>query len=497
MNRQKYGIPPIYSLLFIKKESTPHFFSLNLQYTDRTPFTYTAKTRFNVMEWKQLISYKRFGKEDNHKLRSERRTEFQRDYDRLIFSAPFRRMQNKTQVFPLPGSIFVHNRLTHSLEVSSVGRSLGTDVARELIERHPDLANSEISTIGAIVSAACLAHDMGNPPFGHSGERAICSFFSEGKGRMIKDYRTANGDQLTEGEWHDITRFDGNANTFRMLTHQFGGRRPGGFVMTYSTLASIVKYPYSSSLCGKKFKFGFFESEREDFLKIATELGMPCSEENGSLRSVRHPLVYLVEAADDICYEIMDIEDAFKLRLLSAQETMDLFLEFFSEESRKELLAAYPETTDESDRIAYFRSCVINALEQACVRLFVDHEDELLAGTFEGTLIGHLPEPLKSAYKHCEKIAKSRIYLSKEVTDIDLAGYHIIYTLLELMIDAVLEPEKAYSQLLLGQVSNQYQLRAERLSDRIMAVLDYISGMTDVYALDLYRKINGHSLPSV
>lgn len=450
-----------------------------------------------TMDWKQLISDKRFGKEASHKQRSERRTEFQRDFDRLIFSAPFRRMQNKTQVFPLPGSIFVHNRLTHSLEVSSVGRSLGTDVARELLQKHPELRRTEISPIAEIVSAACLAHDMGNPPFGHSGEKAIRSFFSEGKGRMLKDYQSAEGERLTEGEWNDITRFDGNANTFRVLTHQFSGRRPGGFVMTYSTLAAIVKYPYSSSLCGEKHKFGFFESEQADFRKIADELGMPCREEAGGLRSVRHPLVYLVEAADDICYEIMDIEDAFKLRLLSAEETYDLILSFFDDETRTHLLEAYPDTTDRSDRIAYFRSYAINALEQACVCTFVEHEDEILTGTFEGSLISHLPEPLRSAYRQCEEVAYRRIYQSKEVTDIDLAGYRIIYTLLELMTDAVLEPQKAYSQLLLGQVSAQYQLRAPRLADRIMAMLDYISGMTDVYALDLFRKINGHSLPSV
>lgn len=449
------------------------------------------------MNWKQLISYQRFGKEGLHKASSERRTEFQRDYDRLIFSSPFRRMQNKTQVFPLPGSVFVHNRLTHSLEVSSVGRSLGTDIARELTERHPELASSEIGTIGAIVSAACLAHDMGNPPFGHSGERAICSFFSEGKGKMLKDYRSPEGEQLTAGEWNDITRFDGNANTFRLLTHQFGGRRPGGFVMTYSTLAAIIKYPYSSSLCQQKNKFGFFESEKEDFIKIATTLGLPLQEENGGVRSCRHPLVYLVEAADDICYEVMDIEDAFKLRLLSAEETLSLYLGFFSENTRQELLSAYPETTDVSDRIAYFRSCVINALERACVRIFVDHEEEILEGTFTGTLISHLPERLLSAYRHCEEVARNRIYQSKEVTDIDLAGYHILYTLLEMMIDAVLEPEKAYSRLLLSQVSEQYQVHSPRLAERIMAVLDYISGMTDVYALDLYRKINGHSLPNI
>lgn len=450
------------------------------------------------MDWKQLISYKRFGKEEAHKPFQEKRTEFQRDYDRLIFSAPFRRMQNKTQVFPLPGSVFVHNRLTHSLEVSSVGRSLGTDVARELTQRRPTAADDGISAIGSIVSAACLAHDMGNPPFGHSGERAIRSYFSEGKGRRLKDYVAPDGDRLTEAQWADLTRFDGNANTFRLLTHQFDGRRRGGFVMTYSTLASVVKYPYSSALSGKKSKFGFFESEREDFLRIACELGIPCSTlPDGAVRAARHPLVYLVEAADDICYEIMDIEDAFKLRLLSGQETLELFMAFFTPDVQAGLMQAYPATTDTSDRVAYFRSCVINALEQACVHTFVENEEAILNATFTGSLIDRLPEPLGSAYRACEDVARHRIYCCKEVTDIDLAGYHIIYTLLELMTDAVLEPEKAYSQLLLGQVSGQYQLRAPRLADRIMAVLDYLSGMTDVYALDLYRKINGHSLPSV
>ena len=444
-----------------------------------------------------MISDKRLGKEDSSTQSPERRTEFQRDFDRLIFSAPFRRMQNKTQVFPLPGSIFVHNRLTHSLEVSSVGRSLGTDVARELILRHPELASAGLQDMGAIVSAACLAHDMGNPPFGHSGERAIRTFFSEGKGKMLTEYMSENGDKLSEKEWADLTRFDGNANTFRLLTHQFGGRRRGGFVMTYSTLASIVKYPYESSLAGKKAKFGFFASETEDYRKIADELGIPYTFEDGALRAVRHPFVYLVEAADDICYEIMDIEDAFKLRLLSNEETQTLLLGFFDEETQNNLLKNYPEGTDNGDRIAYLRSCVINSLENACVDIFMTHETEILAGTFQGSLISHLPEHLKTAYKTCEQVAKSRIYSSKEVTDIDLAGYHIIYTLLELMTDAVLEPQKAYSQLLLGQVSSQYQLHAPRLADRIMAVLDYISGMTDVYALDLYRKINGHSLPSI
>ena len=226
------------------------------------------------MDWQTLISSKRLGKEDKPKPLEERRTEFQRDYDRLIFSAAFRRMQNKTQVFPLPGSVFVHNRLTHSLEVSSVGRSLGTDVSRELIVRHPELAETEVTSLGAIVSAACLAHDMGNPPFGHSGERAIRTYFSEGNGRQWRSLITHDGRCLSEAEWLDITRFDGNANTFRLLTHHFNGRRRGGFVMTYATLASIVKYPYGSDGARRKPKFGFFEAERATYLHIADALGL-------------------------------------------------------------------------------------------------------------------------------------------------------------------------------------------------------------------------------
>ena len=448
------------------------------------------------MKWTTLISDKRFGKETAKPVSTEQRTDFQRDYDRLIFSPPFRRMQNKTQVFPLPGSIFVHNRLTHSLEVSSVGRSLGADVCRALTPRHPEAA-AALQATPPIVSAACLAHDMGNPPFGHSGEKAICSFFSEGRGARLRDYVSPEGEKLTDALWSDITHFDGNANTFRLLTHQFAGRRQGGFVMTYATLAAIVKYPYSSALSPKPGKFGFFETEKDDFLRIARELGMPCTVTPQGVSSVRHPLVYLVEAADDICYEIMDVEDAFKLRLLSAEETISLFMDFFDAQTQRDILAAYPATTDKGDHIAYLRSCVINALERACVKVFVDHEEDLLAGTFEGSLIGRLPSPLREAFGNVGQLARRRIYNCKEVTDIDLAGYHIIYTLLDLLTEAVLAPEKAYSRLLLSQASPQYELTHPSLTCRIMGVLDYISGMTDVFALDLYRKINGHSLPGV
>lgn len=443
------------------------------------------------MNWRQLISNKRFGLEDLHEARKDDRTEFQRDYDRLIFSAPFRRLQNKTQVFPLPGSIFVHNRLTHSLEVSCVGRSLGSTIAIQLLAKHPELTDTHISEIGAIVSAACLAHDLGNPPFGHSGERAISTYFSEGKGLTLKEL-------LSSMEWEDLTHFEGNANAFRLLTHQFKGRRKGGFVMTYSTLASIVKYPYSSQLAGKKSKFGFFITEEDDYRKIADELGIiRVSEEGEAPKYVRHPLVFLVEAADDICYQMMDIEDAHKLKLLTTRETIELFESFFDEKKKNRAKDIYKIVTDTNEQIAYLRASVIGILVNECARVFIENEEAILNGTFEGALIKHIGDPYREAYNHCSEVAIHKIYRSRDVLDIELAGFHVISTLLDLMIDAVLSPEKAYSQLLINRVSSQYDIHSKTLYGRIQAVLDYISGMTDVFALDLYRKIKGNSLPAV
>ena len=445
------------------------------------------------MEWKQLISNKRFGQEHKHAERHDDRSEFKRDYDRLIFSSAFRRLQNKTQVFPLPGSIFVHNRLTHSLEVASVGMSIGNDISRRVIQKRPKLKDTLVEEIGTIVSAACLAHDLGNPPFGHSGEKAIQTFFSEGPGQKIKS-------MVSSEFWDDITHFEGNANAFRILTHRFKGRRQGGFVMTYSMLASIVKYPFASGLAGNHGKFGFFASETESYRKIADELGIFCKSAPGEpLKYARHPLVYMVEAADDICYEIMDIEDSHKLKILSFAETEHLLLSFFDEDIQQKIRQRIidEEMTDENEKVVYMRASVIGKLENECVAAFLAHEEEILAGTFEGSLIDHISERQKKAYKECEKISYSKIYQSKPVLDIELSGYQIMATLMEVFIEAAVNPSRFYSKQLLRRVSSQYDIENENLEERIMAVIDYISGMTDIYALDIYQKINGISLPIV
>ncbi|MBR1415959.1 MAG: dNTP triphosphohydrolase [Prevotella sp.] len=440
------------------------------------------------MNWLQLISNCRLGQEHRHPERHDDRTEFKRDYDRLIFSAPFRRLQNKTQVFPLPGSVFVHNRLTHSLEVASVGMSLGSDVARHLCAKNPDFIDSLVPEIGQIVATACLAHDLGNPPFGHSGEKAIQTFFTEGKGLYLKD-------RVSPDFWSDITRFDGNANAFRLLTHSFKGRRQGGFAMTYSTLASIVKYPFPSRVA-KKNKFGFFTTERADYEAVADRLGIARLDDD---HWARYPLVYLVEAADDICYEIMDLEDAYKLKILTYDETAQLMLSFFDEMGQNRILQRISdeELSDPNEKIQYLRACVIGLLENECVATFVAHEDEILSGAFQGSLIDHISPVPCEAYRHCTVLSRARIYKSQPVLDVELSGYRIMATLMELMVEAIEHPDRYYSQQLIGRVSSQYDISNPELEPRLMAVIDYISGMTDVYALDVYQKICGISLPIV
>lgn len=443
-----------------------------------------------IMEWKKLLSSKRFGMEEFHDDRKHDRSDFQRDYDRLIFSSPFRRLQNKTQVFPLPGSVFVHNRLTHSLEVSSVGRSMSLIVSRALRSKYPD-STAAIEEIGSIVAAACLAHDLGNPPFGHAGEKAISTYFSEGKGQSLYHKVVKEG-----GRWEDFINFDGNANSIRLLTHQFVGRRKGGFAMTYSTLASIVKYPYSSELAHGKGKFGFFQAEEQDLIKLAEELGIPHLQEQ-PLKLSRYPLVYLVEAADDICYKIMDIEDAHKLHILSTEKTIELFMNFFPTERQEKMRKTMTMVDDVNEQLSYLRSNVIGLLVNECAQVFIDNENAILAGTFEKTLINHISEQANSAYEICTKYSVKFIYKAKDVLDIELAGHQIIGFLLDTFMNAIEDPSREYSKLLLRRIPEQYEVYDECLYTRVLAVLDYISGMTDVYALDLYRKITGMSLPAV
>ena len=441
------------------------------------------------MSWSRLICDKRLGLEHYNDSNSGGiRSDFQRDYDRLIFSSPFRRLQNKTQVFPLPGSIFVHNRLTHSLEVSSVGKSLAREVSKRLKRKYSGEEWAyKLDDISEIVSAACLAHDLGNPPFGHSGEKAISSFFSEGEGAELKSL-------FTSDEWRDLIHFEGNANSFRQLVHQFAGRRPGGFAMTYSMLASIVKYPYSSSHANEKGKFGFFTSEKAVFAKIADELGII---KKGEDFYVRHPLVYLVEAADDICYQVMDLEDAHKLKIVNTRETLELMLGFFPEVRKARMQEIMAGVSDKNEKVGYLRSCIIGTLVQECAEAFVLHEEEILAGEFEGCLIDHISRLTKDAYRACSDLAYEKIYRASSVVEIDLAGNQIIAFLMKKLIDAVRYPEKNYSQLLLNKVPQQYEVHAPSLFGKIQAVLDHMSAMTDVYALDLYRKLNGMSLPAV
>ena len=443
------------------------------------------------MNWNQLLSTKRLGMEEwKTSARPEDRTQFQRDYDRIIFSSPFRRMQNKTQVFPLPEHIFVHNRLTHSLEVASVGRSLGNLLSEKVTAEFPE--NPLVSEIGTIVSAACLAHDLGNPPFGHSGESAISNFFQNGAGKEFQN-------RLAPAEWSDFVRFDGNANALRLLTHQFNGKRPGGFALTYPTLASIVKYPFESPLATKQ-KFGFFQSEKEDYSKIATELQIP-QPESEHLSFQRYPLVFLVEAADDICYQIMDLEDACKLGILSYERVKELFLNFYDFTEDKKALKSIEETlnrvTDKNEQISYLRAGVIGKLIHESMRIFEENYETILVGNFNRSLVGSLQNKKAAAMKLVKEVSFSEVYAHRTVVEIEIAGYKIFGTLLEEFVGAAINPDNKYNQKILSLLPEQYRPQSDSLYHKIQSAVDFISGMTDIFALDLYRKIKGISLPGV
>ena len=444
------------------------------------------------MNWNQLLSTTRLGQEEYNGNIKHSRTQFQRDYDRIIFSSPFRRMQNKTQVFPLPGSVFVHNRLTHSLEVASVGRSLGSMFVEKAESEGLEIGNPLFQEIGSVVSAACLAHDMGNPPFGHSGEDAISRFF-----KKSTDQRWEK--ELTEGEYKDFTQFDGNANAFRLLSHQFNGRREGGFALTYTTLASFVKYPYESVLTNKP-KFGFFQSEKDLFARIANELGLRQLSED-PLKFVRHPLVFLVEAADDICYQLMDLEDAHKLKIHNFDQTRSLLMRFFDEQTEAKHINRINETlnmvSDPNEQIAYLRASVIGKLVKQCIDAFWEKQDEILSGTFQKPLIDCIPANSLAAISEIKKVSIKNIYNDRSVVEIEISGYQIIGTLLEVFTEAILNPEEGISRKMLQLIPDQYRGNHTSTYEKVQAVVDFVSGMTDLYALDLYRKIKGINIPGI
>ncbi len=413
------------------------------------------------------------------------RTEFQRDYDRIVFSAPFRRLQNKTQVFPLPGSVFVHNRLTHSLEVASVGRSLGDRVGSALVERGETM-NGYAGDVSAIVAAACLAHDMGNPPFGHSGEKAISHYFSSGNGREMLS-------SLTEQQRSDLINFDGNANTFRLLTHTFAGRREGGFALTFPTVASIIKYPRRS--IGVK-KFGFFQQDEKTFMDVVERLEL---RRVGEMEFCRYPLAYLVEAAEDIFYEIMDVEDAYRLGILEYDETRMLLSGFFDSEADKRVFEGMERVfrlvSDRHEHINYLRSIAIGRLVDCCAQTFIDHLDEILSGEFHGSLIDHLPTTEKRAMDVISHLAIERIYNHQTVREIELSGFAIMSTLLDAFIQASSSPERYYSQLIKPFVPEQFRTREGASEyEKMLSAVDTVAGMTDIYALDLFKKIKGIGL---
>lgn len=447
------------------------------------------------MNWKQLISAKRWGYESRaNNDQFDARSEFQRDYDRLIFSSPFRRLQNKTQVFPLPGAVFVHNRLTHSLEVASVGRSLGRLFYNMLKQENPNIDEEApfLQEVGNIVSAACLSHDLGNPAFGHSGEAAISTFFTEGKGQKYKE-------MVSKEQWEDLIHFEGNANALRILTHAYNGKDPKGFALTYTSLASIVKYPclaIDGHVKGShhRKKYGFFDSEKASFEKIALELGLERdpSNPNGYLR---HPLVYLVEAADDICYNIIDLEDAHHLKILSYKEVEELLLPLCAGEDLRERLDSLADT---ASRVSLLRAKAINTLIWACVKVFVENQEQFLKGTFEKPLMDALDPEIVQHMKVISKISVARIYNAPTVVQIEIAGFKVMNALLEEFVPAYLKSNKSmFDRKLVAMIPEQFHTDKDDTYSKIRAVLDFVSGMTDVYAVELYRKIQGISIASL
>lgn len=453
------------------------------------------------MNWEHLYTTQRLtgsaasGGSNPDKLR----TSFMRDYDRLIFSAAFRKLQNKTQVFPLPGVVFVHNRLTHSLEVASVGRSLGRQVGSRIAQQYTGTDEGFLDfykyELGNVITSACLAHDIGNPPFGHSGEDAIRNYFRNVKG----DIRRMLQQELSKEELADFEYFEGNSNALRVLTHTFNELR-SAYNLTLTTLVSIIKYPTaahcgfrkSAGIGGKKA--GYFQAEKEVFHRIMNAFQLPKINED---TFVRHPFVFLTEAADDICYRVIDIEDAERLGIVSLQEMKDLFLPFFAGESGydalellEEQLAAFQ---DPHQQAQYIRARWIGLMISKTTTVFMENQEAILSGTFNRSLLDALPQQLQEQVEAINHFSVARIYNHKNVIEVELAGFNVIGTLLDAFIEALVYPHNQKSVKLLQLVAPQYKIaiHGQRLYDNILSIIDFISGMTDNHAIDLYRKIKG------
>ncbi len=449
------------------------------------------------MTWENIISHRRTGSSSEQE---QQRTDFQRDYDRLIFSSAFRRLQNKTQVFPLPGSTFVHNRLTHSLEVASVGRSLGkmtgSVIAQKgrLSEKTKDFYRHDLSNV---IAAACLAHDIGNPAFGHSGEDAISDYFRESEGRLKE--------RFSADQWQELCDFEGNANAFRVLTHHYQGKSSGGYRLTYSTLAATQKYPCQRAAKDKKHrhtkKYGFFISEKKTIIDLAKEVNMQQCGQN-PLAYFRHPFVYLTEAADDICYRIIDLEDAQRLGIVKYSTTEKLMLEllhsFNDDKDYHKTLKTLEGIGDNNEKTSYLRAKVINYLIEACTKIFTKNLNTILTCTFDSTLMEEV-EAQHPALKEIKKLSIEKIYSHDTVVHIELAGYHVMSKLLDLFVPAVLKEENLRSnkqKKTLRMLPEQYRPQGGNSAyGNVRLVLDYISGMTDLYATEFYQNAFGFQVP--
>jgi dGTPase len=444
------------------------------------------------MNWEQLLSLKRQG-DTSKRLRIEQddtRLGFEVDYDRIIFSAAFRSLQDKTQVIPLSKTDFVHTRLTHSLEVSVVGRSIGRLVGKKILEKYPHLQEIhgyQANDFGAIVAAACLAHDIGNPPFGHSGEKAIGEYFSIGKGQKFKEH-------LTEKQWQDLIDFEGNANGFSVLT----ATRPGvlgGLRLTYAVLGAFMKYPKESlpkkptqNIADKKY--GFFQTDASFFQEVALELGLIANKTGNDIGFERHPLAYLVEAADDICYTIIDFEDGMNLGLVSEDYALEYLIKLVKDsiDSKK-----YNTLTTKEDRISYLRALAIGSLINDAVKVFIENEEAILNGNFPYSLTD------KSKYKaqmdDIIKLSVKNIYQSREVVEKEISGYQIINTLLDKFITAFENNHNHcatnYDQLLMKILPEKYNLNKQTLYERLLHICHFISMLTDGNALIYYQNVSG------